>query len=253
LLRTFAANITGVATAAFSPDGKNLITSGLAVMGPSSAATRLWDVSSGQEVRVFDFGPYIDFRDLSSIVAFSPDGNRVVVMNGTDSILFDINTGQEVCDFVGHLAYVTSVAYSSDGKYTLTGSQDKTARLWDARTCQQLRLFTDNASIVTAVAFSPDGKYVLTGHYDSKARLWDAATGTQLREFQGHTYWIKSVGFSPNGRYVLTGSADGTARLWDTDYHDTMQFACSLLWRDLTAAEREQYSIPDKAPTCPKP
>ncbi len=255
LLRTFTANIAGVATAAFSPDGKKLITSGIGgwTVISTSHRTRLWEVSTGNEIRGFDFGPFEDFGDTSSIVAFSPDGNQVVAKEDVSSILFDVHTGQKVCEFVGHLAYVTSVAFSPDGRYALTGSGDRTARLWDSGTCQQLRVFTDNASHVTAVAFSPDGKYILTGHDDNKARLWDLASGAELREFQGHTDWIKSVAFSPDGKFVLTGSNDGTARLWDTNYQDTMQFVCSLLWRDLTIAERNEYSIPDSTPTCPKP
>jgi WD40 repeat protein len=215
----------------------------------------LWEVSTGQELRAFNFGPSNVYSDTSSIVAFSPDGYKVLVKGSTydDANLFDVKTGRQICDFLGHNAYVTSVAFSPDGKYALTGSEDRTARLWDVRTCQQIRVFTDNVSLVIAVAFSPDGKYVLTGHGDNKARLWDTASGEELREFQGHTNWLNSVAFSPDGRYVLTGSADGTARLWDTDYHDTIKFACSLVWRDLTTTERQLYSVTDNAPTCPKP
>ncbi len=257
LLHTLAANTEGVATAVFSPDGKYLITSGglFSSIGYVSNSTLLWEVSNGQQVRVFNLGPYDTYNDTSSIVAFSPDGNKVVIKGFTydDAILFDVKTGRQICDFIGSLAYVTSVAFSPDGRYVLTGSEDRTARLWDARTCRQLRVFTDNVSLVIAVAFSPDGKYVLTGHDDNKARLWNTASGAELREFQGHTSWLNSVAFSPDGRYVLTGSEDGTARLWDTDYHDTVKFACSLVWRDLTTAERQLYSITDNAPTCPKP
>ena len=41
------------------------------------------------------------------------------------------------------------------------------------------------------------------------------------------------------------------AQLGDTDYHDTIQFACSLVWRDFTKEERTQYGIADNALTCP--
>ena len=61
------------------------------------------------------------------------------------------------------------------------------------------------------------------------------------------------MAFSPDGRYVVTGSADGTARVWDTDYHDTIRYACSLLSRDFSKEERDQYSIADASSTCSQP
>ena len=57
--------------------------------------------------------------------------------------------------------------------------------------------------------------------------------------------------FSSDGRYLLTGSHDQSARLWHTDYHDTIDYLCGLLIRDLTPEERTQYGIADQEPTCP--
>jgi tetratricopeptide (TPR) repeat protein len=64
------------------------------------------------------------------------------------------------------------VAFSPDGKTVLTGSRDKTARLWAAATGQPLGPPLPHQGYVSAVAFSPDGQTVLTGSYDSTARLW---------------------------------------------------------------------------------
>jgi WD40 repeat protein/transcriptional regulator with XRE-family HTH domain len=253
-LRVVAANVAGVTTAAFTPDGKYFLTTGPGVMGHQQ--TVLWEVSTGREVRNLDIGPGADYGHISTGVAISADGRTglaVAYSTAQEADLFDLKTGKASCALTGHTGYLTSVAISPDGKYALTGSVDRTARLWEVGTCRQLRVFTDNASIVTAAVFSPDGKYVLTGHDDNKARLWDAASGAEVRELQGHSYWVTSVAFSPDGRYVLTGSEDGTARLWDIDYHDTIRFACSLLWRDLTNEERSQYNINDNVPTCANP
>jgi len=122
---------------------------------------------------------------------------------------------EPILTFSGHTDEVPSVAFSLDGTKVLTGSRDKTARLWDAATGSVIRTFSGDTRGITSVAFSPDGTKVLTGSTDYTAKLWDAATGTCIRTFSGHTEDLLSVAFSPDGTKVLSGSLDKTARLWD--------------------------------------
>ncbi len=76
-----------------------------------------------------------------------------------------------------HWGLVNSVAFSPDGKTILTGSNDRTARLWDAATGRPIGHPLAIPTAVSSVAFSPDGKTILTGCLDGTARLWDTATG----------------------------------------------------------------------------
>ena len=108
-----------------------------------------------------------------------------------------------------------AVAFSPDGKAVLTGSDDKTVRLWDAATGKPIGPPWPHQGRGLAVAFSPDGKTVLTGSDDKTARLWDAATGKALGPPLAHQGAVCAVAFSPDGKTVLTGSEDKTARLWD--------------------------------------
>ncbi len=118
---------------------------------------------------------------------------------------------------------MNAVAFSPDGDRALTGSEDKTARLWDTATGKELRRF-DHSGGVEAVAFSPDGKHIVTGTKrgpkgagTGEGRIWDAVTGDSVHVLPGHSD-VTAVAYSSDGKTALTGSKDqGTAgHLWDT-------------------------------------
>jgi WD40 repeat protein/class 3 adenylate cyclase len=230
--------INSVVNVAFSPHDQYMLTLGVSFRGEHV----FWDVKNGQKVRVFPDGP--STTEIGSSLAFTPDGKYLL----SGPLLFDLETGKEINFFLAYQGI--SLALSPDGKYVLTGSADG-AHLWDFATGQEIRPLIKNTGKVYGVAFSPDGRYALAGLDNTIAYLWDVKTGQELREFGGHRGPVKAVAFSTDGKYILTGSDDGTARLWDTDYHDTIRYACSLLWRDFTKEERTLYGIAEDAPTCP--
>ena len=89
------------------------------------------------------------------------------------------------------------MAFSPDGKRIVTGSQDRTVKVWDAATGQELLSLKGHTSCVTSVAFSPDGKRIVSGSQDKTVKVWDAATGQEILSLKGHTGQVTSVAFSP--------------------------------------------------------
>jgi tetratricopeptide (TPR) repeat protein len=114
----------------------------------------------------------------------------------------------------GH-AYVTTVAFSPDGRAAVSGSLDKTLKLWDLATGKEIRTLRGHPDYVNSVAISFDGRTALSGSWDKTLKLWDLASGKEIRTLQGHTGPVTSVAISPDGRTVLSGSEDKTVRIWD--------------------------------------
>ena len=73
-----------------------------------------------------------------------------------------------------------SVAFSPDGQYALSGSDDKTIKLWDVETGGEVRTLSGHIYQVWSVAFGPDGRYALSGSYDRTMRLWNIETGQEF-------------------------------------------------------------------------
>jgi WD40 repeat protein len=115
----------------------------------------------------------------------------------------------------GHADRVFSAAYSPDGTRIVTGSADKTARIWDALTGVQLAVLSGHTDRIFSAAFSPDGTRIVTGSRDKTARIWDARTGAPIGVLSGHGGRVVSALYSPDGKHLLTASWDRTAQVWD--------------------------------------
>ncbi|QRV96748.1 hypothetical protein RhiJN_24766 [Ceratobasidium sp. AG-Ba] len=118
---------------------------------------------------------------------------------------------------MGHSDIVMCVAFSPDSQRIVSGSCDRTVRVWNVHTASPIvRPFTGHSNWVTSVAFSPDGRRIVSGSYDKTIRIWDVGTGFPVGvPFTGHLGPIVSIGFSPDGRYILSSSFDQIVHVWD--------------------------------------
>ena len=177
-LRTFRSDAGPIFGVAFSPDGKRMATCGKDEIG-------LYDPSTGKRTKVFR-PKYVRGR-----LSFSPDGKHLLIdvprlgHHGiAQAILFDLETGHFHTLSHGKPLEATHDAiascFSPDGKFILTGSDDKVGILWRTEDREKIRTFHGHGGPVAAVAFSPDGKRVVTGSSDKNVILWDAVTAKKL-------------------------------------------------------------------------
>jgi WD40 repeat protein/serine/threonine protein kinase len=115
----------------------------------------------------------------------------------------------------GHVAPIWALAFSPDGRRMVSGSSDRSAKIWECATGKVLFTLRGHAAGIRSVAFSPDGRQIVTASSDQTARTWDARTGEHLRTFKGHRAEVRCAAFSPDGQRIVTGSADWTAIVWD--------------------------------------
>ena len=212
-VRKFHGHRDTIYSLAFSPDGRLLASGsgGMASWTPGDhvdATSRVWEVGSGREIlRIKE-----EEADRVRHVRFTPDGRTLITATLHRPRFWDLASGQEFNQRIGHTSMVVGLAFSPDGKTVTTISRNGRAFRWDAGSGRKVgkhrfpRIRDSSPEIISAV-FAQKGRIGAISEYASPLRLFDSIRLRELRTLPKGAGW-RHVAFAANGRLLAKASGD---------------------------------------------
>ncbi|MYC77876.1 hypothetical protein F4X10_19090 [Candidatus Poribacteria bacterium] len=229
VIHTYEPHAGEVRSLTFSSDGKTLYTGG--GLASRSGEIRVWDVASEELIKSFEI-----HGDTIESISLGPRNTTLITASMDEySAVIDL-TQLEETDFsidkwlTQHVGRVLCTLYHPEGTYFVTGSEDKTLKIWDPNSLSVLVSLDANDDAVHSLAYSIEEGVIVSGSADNTVRTWRVTpgrsslemTGALVREYNGHQGAVYSVDSrsvslrTANNRMTMlaSGSADTSVIIW---------------------------------------
>ncbi|QSL64875.1 hypothetical protein MERGE_002179 [Pneumocystis wakefieldiae] len=200
-----------VMTCAYAPSG-NFVSCG----GLDNVCT-IYDISS-KDGRAKIARELMAHTGYLSCCRFLSDEQILTSSGDMSCILWDINTGTKIQEFLDHLGDVMSLSiHPTNPNIFVSGACDAFAKIWDIRTGKSVQTFSGHESDINAVQYFPDGNAFATGSDDASCRLFDVRADRELNRYSAANIMcgITSISFSISGRLLFAGYDDFNCNVWD--------------------------------------
>ncbi|KAL4157746.1 Pleiotropic regulator 1 [Phytophthora ramorum] len=115
----------------------------------------------------------------------------------------------------GHLGWVRSISVDPTNDWFVTGSADRTIKVWDLASGQLKLTLTGHINAIRGLEVSPRHPYLFSAGEDKKVLCWDLEYNKVIRSYHGHLSGVFSLKVHPTLDVLITGGRDAVARVWD--------------------------------------
>lgn len=227
----------GVPTIVINPKGhsariNNILYSqdGSQIISVSEDKTiRVWDAETGEMIKKYESEIGEGSEGMLYASALAPNGRYLAVAGYPVSsqksnyiIVIDLKREMQVATAIGHQNVISSLGFSGDGKYLVSGDDDGIVKFWKVSRSkfwdEMAEANVDGpvydlsvSSIASVVAISTDGNNIVTIDFSS------IEEGKKLPQssLKKHKGQINKVNYSPDGKFLASSSFDGELAVWN--------------------------------------
>ncbi|MEQ1586300.1 MAG: caspase family protein [Cyclobacteriaceae bacterium] len=198
-----------------SPDSNYVAT------GSRDKSAKLWELSTGREVRSF-----LGHEATVNSLDFSSDGKYLITSSGDKSVrIWETKTGKEIYKVEPDREILTDVALSPDGKFFITGGYGDSARVYDFQSKKILAAIPvdpdKGRGYGISIAISPDSKWIGFGEDNRVATVYKTSEWKQTFKFEFTEGWcggcFTSLAFSPDKKNFFMASHNGPVKKYNLE------------------------------------
>jgi len=184
----------------------------LLLSGSNDHNIKIWDVESGSLIRTFS-----EHITVTRDAKFTPDGKSVISAEDNYLIYWRNAVSGQIgrLPMYGHSGSVLTVDMSTDMQIIVSGSSDKTVKIWDAQTGEMLNSIAAHNKSVYQVEFNPVINQFASCSSDSTIKIWDSESAELIKMLDDNDCKVNAISYHPSGNYLASCGSNSLIYIWD--------------------------------------
>lgn len=211
---------TWVTSVCFSPDQKSILS------GSYDKSMILMSSDNGTIIK----NSMVHSKPVNAVV-YSNDGKEILSASDQFIYLWDKEFSKNR-KYIGHTDIVKSVNFSSSGNMIISGSYDKSVRLWDKQSGIILKVFNGHNDWVNAVLFSNEDNFIFSASKDSSVRIWEKNSNVESLVLDGQNAAIRAISVSHDGNQIIKVGSDHLIHIYKKKGQENKNWSLKLIIAD---------------------